>query len=52
MDNIVVQVSNYATEELHETLNYHTKLGYKLVNAVLAPNKYDVNVMYLYFTKD
>lgn len=52
IDNQVVVVSNYATEALQETLDVCAKNDYKLVNAILAKNKYHVDVMYLFFTKE
>ena len=50
-ENIVVQVANYATDYLQETLMKYGQLGFKLVNVTVAKNKYDVEVMYLFFTK-
>lgn len=50
--NIVVQVSNYATDSLSETLKRYGQLGFKIVNVIMAKNKYDVDVMYLFFTKE
>ena len=50
--NIVVQFSNYATDFLQETLINYGQLGFKLVNVTVAKNKYDVDVMYLFFTKE
>lgn len=50
--NVSVQVSNYATSALNETLNHCGKHGFKLVNVVLAKDKYDREVMYLFFTKE
>lgn len=51
-DNEVVQVSNYATEAMCDLLVNYGQLGYKLVNALLAKNRYGVEVMYLFFTKE
>lgn len=51
-ENIVVQVSTYATDYLQETLMKYGQLGFKLVNVTMAKNKYDVEVMYLFFTKE
>lgn len=45
-------VSNYATDALQETLNKYAKSGYKLVSVVMAKNKYNCEVMYLFFTKE
>jgi hypothetical protein len=50
--NIVVTVSNYATNYLYETLNDYGQQGFKLVNVVMAKNKYYCDVMYLFFTKE
>lgn len=49
--NMCVQVSNYATGTLNETLNRYGQKGFKFVNAVLAKNQYGCEVMYLFFTK-
>lgn len=51
-ENIVVQVSTYATDYLQETLMKYGQLGFKLVNVTMAKNKYDVDVMYLFFTRE
>lgn len=51
-ENIVVQVSNYATDCLQETLTKCGQLGFKLVNVTMAQNKYGVNIMYLFFTRE
>ena len=50
--NIVVSISNYATNTLHEKLEHYGELGFKLVNVVMAKNQYNVDVMYLFFTKE
>lgn len=50
-NNISVVVSNYATDALNKTLYDYGQLGFKLVNTIIAKNKYDVYVMYLFFTK-
>ena len=52
IDNQVAVVSNYATEALQETLYTYSENDYKLVNTILAKNKYGVDVMYLFFTKE
>ena len=52
IDNKVIVVSNYATEALQETLDTYAKNNFKLVNTILAKNKYNVDVMYLFFTKE
>ena len=49
--NIVVPVSNYATIALDKTLIAYGNDGFKLVNVVMAKNKYNIDVMYLFFTK-
>lgn len=51
-DNIVVDVSNYATLHLGKTLQDYGKLGYKLVNVAIANNEYNCEIMYLFFTKE
>lgn len=50
--NIVVTVSGYATDNLQKTLKEAGECGFKLVNAMLAKNKYNIDVMYLFFTKE
>ena len=50
-DNIVVGVSNYATSQLGKTLQDYGKLGYKLVNVVMANTEHNCEIMYLFFTK-
>ena len=50
--NIVHKVSNYATDELNRVLNSYGQAGFRLVNVIMAENKYDINVMYLFFTKE
>jgi hypothetical protein len=50
--NIVVTVSNYATKYLDETLDDYGQQGFELVNVVMAKNKYMLDVMYLFFTKE
>lgn len=51
-ENIVVQVSNYATDALQETLSKYGNRGFKLVNTIMAKNKYNIDVMYLFFTRE
>lgn len=51
-ENIVVPISNYATNDLGETLYEYGKIGFKLVTVVMAQNKYNIEVMYLFFTKE
>ena len=50
IDNRVAIVSNYATEALQKTLDAYAENNYRLVNAILAKNKYNIDVMYLFFT--
>jgi hypothetical protein len=50
--NISVQVSNYATDSLNRTLVEYGNMGFKLVNVVMAKNRYGIEVMYLFFTKE
>jgi hypothetical protein len=50
--NIVVKVPNYETDNLDKTLREYGNMGFKLVNAVMAKNKYNIDVMYLFFTKE
>lgn len=49
--NKVVTVSNYATDKLQETLDWYGKAGYSIVSVVVAKNKYNCDVMYLFFTQ-
>lgn len=49
--NVVVPISNYATDALQKALNVWGDRGYKFVNALMAKNKYDVEIMYLFFVK-
>lgn len=51
-ENIVAVVSNYATDELPKALERHGQNGFQFVNSVIAKNKYFVDVMYLFFTKE
>lgn len=51
-ENVVIQVSNYATDWLDKILMDYGKNGFKLVNVTMAENKYSVNVMYLFFTRE
>ena len=52
IDNRVEIISNYATEELEETLYRYSINNYKLVNTIMAENKFGIEVMYLFFTKE
>ena len=51
-ENIVVQVSNYTTDHLQKTLTECGEFGFKLVNVTMAQNKYGVDIMYLFFTRE
>ena len=51
-DNLVVIVSNYATEALDNELSYWGERGYRLVSTEMAENTYGATVMYLFFTKE
>ena len=51
-ENVVYVISNYATDALQEKLTYYGQHGFKLVNSMSAKNKYGVEVMYLFFTKE
>lgn len=48
----VVTLSNYATEALDNILAEYGDAGYKLVSTTLAPNKYNVEIIYLFFAKE
>lgn len=50
--NISVQVLNYETDRLDKTLIEYGNMGFKLVNVVMAQNKYGIDVMYLFFTRE
>ena len=52
VENVCVAVSNYATEELQNTLNYYGKKGFSLVSTQMASNKYGCQVMYLFFVRN
>lgn len=51
-ENIVVKVSNYATDNLDFQLEKYGNLGFRLVNVTLAKNQYSIDVMYLFFTRE
>ena len=51
-ENIVVPISNYATNSLQDTLTEYGQSGFKLVNVIMAKNRYDVEIMYLFFTRE
>lgn len=52
IDNKVCVISNYATKDLAECLKVYGKEGYKLVSTEMVKNKHDVEVIYLFFTKE
>ena len=51
VENICDTVSNYATEELQNTLDFYGEEGFSLVSAQMALDKYGSQVMYLFFTR-
>jgi len=51
-DNIVEVISNYATDEFQKMLTQYGEDGYQLVNTLLAKNRYGINVIYCFFTKE
>ena len=51
VENVCVTVSNYATEALKNTLNFYGEKGFSLVSTQMAPNKYGIQVMYLFFVR-
>ena len=51
-ENIVIEVSNYATGILPRTLMEYGDFGFKLVNVTMAENEYGSNTMYLFFTRE
>lgn len=51
--NTMTYISNYCTHALlEEILINYGNAGYKLVSTQMADNKYDIPVMYLFFTKE
>lgn len=50
--NTVCILNNYATNALEECLKHYGEQGYTLVSTEIAKNKYDIEVMYLFFTKE
>ena len=52
VSNKVATVSNYATDNLDKVLDTYGENGYVLVSTELALNKYNQQVMYLFFTKE
>ena len=51
-ENEVVQVSNYATGSFQDTLTKYGRAGFRLVNVIMAQNRYSIEVMYLFFTRE
>ena len=51
VENICYTVSNYATEELQNTLDFYGEEGFSLVSAQMALDKYGSQVMYLFFVR-
>ena len=51
VENVCVDVSNYATEALQNTLNFYGEKGFSLVSTQIASNKYGSQVMYLFFVR-
>ena len=49
--NMVVRVYSYATDELQKILDEYGDAGFQLVNAVLGKYKYNLDIMYLFFSK-
>lgn len=49
--NKVIQISNYATAALSQTLLDEGSKGFKFQNCVIADNQYGRKVMYLFFVK-
>ena len=52
VSNKVATVSNYAIDNLDKVLDTYGENGYVLVSTELALNKYNQQVMYLFFTKE
>lgn len=52
VSNKVATVSNYAIDNLDKILDTYGENGYVLVSTELALNKYNQQVMYLFFTKE
>lgn len=50
--NTVAYASNYCTHALEEILINHGNVGYKLVSTQMVENKYGVQIIYLFFTKE
>ena len=51
-ENIVIRISNYATDHLEKELIKYGQRGFKLVNVTIAKNQYNIDVMYLFFTRE
>ena len=51
VENVCITVSNYATEALKDALNFYGDRGFSLVSTQMAPNKYGIQVMYLFFVR-
>ena len=51
-ENVVIKISNYATDDLDKELWDMGQEGYKLVSTEMTLNKHYVNVMYLFFVKE
>lgn len=51
VSNVVKVISNYATNALQDALDEYAKEGYTLVSVVMAKNRYQIDVMYLFFSK-
>ena len=51
VENVCVTVSNYATEALQDTLNFYGEKGFSLVSTQMALDKYESQVMYLFFVR-
>ena len=50
--NTAAYVDCYCIDALEEMLINYGNAGYKLVSTLMADNKYDVQIMYLFFTKE
>ena len=49
--NVVVPVSDCATNALQKTLTIWGEKGYRFVNSIMANNQYGCTIMYLFFVK-
>lgn len=52
IENTYTTISNYCTSALQDTLNRYSDAGYKLTSTQMAENKYGIQEMYLFFTKE